>query len=254
VDGAAVNAHLANVGPCITAILEEGVATLDEIYIQCPASEVAVVKPGTEALGTAYFEVHSGFSKYILADRSTEIETQKAPELSKANRKKSMRRALLRHASDENVKKGVPNFSKRVSMAGIPEQLKKKDTPLDVILGHITRDSCGTAVDISSRGHTDDDAAAIAAALKGNTCLKSLNIGQNEFSDVGIGVIAESLWKNTTLDAFSCWGNKFTHEGARHLALLLEHNAYLTKVRERTKKNERISRERKKKKRPPRPQ
>jgi dienelactone hydrolase/quinol monooxygenase YgiN len=70
VDGAAVNAHLENVGACIGAILAEGVATLDEIFIQCPESEVAVVKPGTESLGTAYFEVHSGFSKYTLATPS----------------------------------------------------------------------------------------------------------------------------------------------------------------------------------------
>jgi len=62
-----VNTHLEVVGSCIGAILAEGVATLDEIFIQCPASEVDVVKPGTKDLGTAYFEVHSGFSKFTLA-------------------------------------------------------------------------------------------------------------------------------------------------------------------------------------------
>jgi len=63
-DGDAVNAHLENVGPCIQAILAEGVATLDSIQIHGPAAELEKVKPGTEALGTKYFEVDSGFSKY----------------------------------------------------------------------------------------------------------------------------------------------------------------------------------------------
>jgi quinol monooxygenase YgiN len=66
VDGAAINTHLENVGPCIQALLGEGIATLDDIFIQCPSDQVGVVKPGTEALGTAYFEVHSGFSKYSM--------------------------------------------------------------------------------------------------------------------------------------------------------------------------------------------
>merc|ERR1711924_303798 len=37
VDGKAVNAHLENVGPCIGAILADGVATLDRIEIHGPA-------------------------------------------------------------------------------------------------------------------------------------------------------------------------------------------------------------------------
>jgi len=66
VDGKAVNAHLENVGPCIQALLADGIAKLDEIFIQCPPDQVDVVKPGTEALGTAYFEAHSGFTRYAL--------------------------------------------------------------------------------------------------------------------------------------------------------------------------------------------
>ena len=64
VDGEAVNAHLANVGECIGAILAEGVAKLDSINIQGPAAQLEIVKPGTEALGTKYFATDGGFSKY----------------------------------------------------------------------------------------------------------------------------------------------------------------------------------------------
>ena len=52
VDGAAINAHLENVGECITALLSPGVATLDSIDIQGPADQLELVKPGTESLGT----------------------------------------------------------------------------------------------------------------------------------------------------------------------------------------------------------
>ena len=61
VDGKAVNAHLANVGPCIEALLAEGVAKLDRIEIHGPADQLELVKPGTAALGTVYYETHSGF-------------------------------------------------------------------------------------------------------------------------------------------------------------------------------------------------
>ena len=64
VDGDAVNAHLANVGECIQAILAEGVAKLDSINIQGPAAQLEIVKPGTEALGTKYYATDGGFSKY----------------------------------------------------------------------------------------------------------------------------------------------------------------------------------------------
>ena len=64
-DGAAVNAHLANVGACIQAILAEGVATLDSINIHGPADQLELVKPGTEALGTKYYATDGGFSKYV---------------------------------------------------------------------------------------------------------------------------------------------------------------------------------------------
>ena len=85
VDAAAVNAHLDNVGPCITQLLAEGVATLEGMEIHGPADQMELVKPGTEArlrwlslqwfncgnfkpitamLGKVYYDVLSGFSHY----------------------------------------------------------------------------------------------------------------------------------------------------------------------------------------------
>ena len=64
VDGAAVGAHLENVGSCIESILGEGVASLDSIEIQGPADQLDIVKPGTEALGTKYYATDGGFSAY----------------------------------------------------------------------------------------------------------------------------------------------------------------------------------------------
>merc|ERR1719421_981941 len=67
VDGAAVNAHLENVGPAIQALLAPEIVSLDDINIQGPADQLEIVKPGTEALGTKYYCVDSGFSKYTVA-------------------------------------------------------------------------------------------------------------------------------------------------------------------------------------------
>ena len=57
-----VLAHVANVGPCIDALLGEGVATLDEIQLHGPGSELDKCKETFDGFGTAYFEVDSGFS------------------------------------------------------------------------------------------------------------------------------------------------------------------------------------------------
>jgi quinol monooxygenase YgiN len=72
-DGAAVNAHLENVGPCIQALLAEGVATLDDINIQGPADQLEIVKPGTEALGTTYFATDGGFTNMSAAVGDAEV-------------------------------------------------------------------------------------------------------------------------------------------------------------------------------------
>ena len=64
VDGAGVNAHLTNVGDCIGALLSEGVAKLDSIEIHGPSEQLELVKPGTKDLGTKYFSIDSGFSRF----------------------------------------------------------------------------------------------------------------------------------------------------------------------------------------------
>jgi len=67
VDGAAVLAHLDNVGALIGALTAEGVATMDGINIHGPAAELEVVRPATEAFGTQYYATSGGFSRFVLA-------------------------------------------------------------------------------------------------------------------------------------------------------------------------------------------
>ena len=50
---------------CIKVLLADGVATLDTIEIHGPSDQLEIVKPGTEALGTKYFAIDSGFSKFV---------------------------------------------------------------------------------------------------------------------------------------------------------------------------------------------
>lgn len=63
-DGDAINDHLENIQDCIEAILADGVARLTEISIMGPAVELAKVKPGTEKLGTVYYNAAGGFTKF----------------------------------------------------------------------------------------------------------------------------------------------------------------------------------------------
>ena len=63
VDGAAVNAHLANVGECIGKLLE-GPASLESIGIGGPAAEQEKTKEGTAALDTVYYKFDSGFNHF----------------------------------------------------------------------------------------------------------------------------------------------------------------------------------------------
>ena len=63
-DGDAINDHLENIQNCIEAILADGVARLTEVSIMGPAVELAKVKPGTEKLGTVYYNAAGGFTKF----------------------------------------------------------------------------------------------------------------------------------------------------------------------------------------------
>ena len=57
VDGDAVNAHLANVGPDLTKALEESkIISLESISIHGPADQVDKTVDGTKGFGTAYFK------------------------------------------------------------------------------------------------------------------------------------------------------------------------------------------------------
>ena len=66
VDADGVLEHLGNVGPLVGELLEDpNVAVLDEIQLHGPAAEMEKCKDGMDPLGTVYFEVDSGFQKYI---------------------------------------------------------------------------------------------------------------------------------------------------------------------------------------------
>jgi len=64
INGDAANEHLVNVGPCISALLADGVAKLTEISIMGPAAEIEKTKAGTSALGTTYYAAAGGFTKF----------------------------------------------------------------------------------------------------------------------------------------------------------------------------------------------
>lgn len=62
--GEGVLAHLDNVGPCVDALLAEGVATLDKIELHGPMGQVQMCKEKMNAFGTVYYNVDSGFQKF----------------------------------------------------------------------------------------------------------------------------------------------------------------------------------------------
>merc|ERR1712146_754015 len=66
VDAAGVLAHLDNVGPCVSKLLESA-ATLDGIELHGPSAELDKCKAGMDGFGTKYFEIDSGFQNFALA-------------------------------------------------------------------------------------------------------------------------------------------------------------------------------------------
>ena len=54
VNGAAVNEHMANVGPILGPAIEQGVIQMTSFVVHGPAEELEVCKPSTEALGCLY--------------------------------------------------------------------------------------------------------------------------------------------------------------------------------------------------------
>lgn len=66
VDGDAVNAHLANVGPILGAALESGVLKMESIVVSGPADQLKVAKASCDGLNPVYQEVICGFSRYSM--------------------------------------------------------------------------------------------------------------------------------------------------------------------------------------------
>jgi len=63
VDGAAMVAHLDNVGGLIGEMLSSGAAVLETVEAHGPALELAVAKEKLDPLGTTYFEFQCGYAK-----------------------------------------------------------------------------------------------------------------------------------------------------------------------------------------------
>ncbi|KJE90737.1 TKL/IRAK protein kinase [Capsaspora owczarzaki ATCC 30864] len=74
----------------------------------------------------------------------------------------------------------------------------------------------------------DEEALAIAEALKVNTTLTSLILDCNQIGDVGAQAIAEALKVNTTLTWVTIWQNHIGDAGAQAIAEALKVNTTLT--------------------------
>ena len=66
VDAASVIEHLGNVGHLVGELTADpNVATLDELELHGPSAEVEKCKAAMDPLGTVYYEVDSGFQKFV---------------------------------------------------------------------------------------------------------------------------------------------------------------------------------------------
>lgn len=62
-DASALLAHLENVMTCLERLCADGVAKLDEVSLHGPFAELDKCKSTTDAFGTLYYEIDSGFSR-----------------------------------------------------------------------------------------------------------------------------------------------------------------------------------------------
>ncbi|KJE94346.1 hypothetical protein CAOG_005004 [Capsaspora owczarzaki ATCC 30864] len=76
----------------------------------------------------------------------------------------------------------------------------------------------------------DDEAQAIAEALKVNTTLTQLDLSDDKIGDVGAQAIAEALKVNTTLIQLHLHGNQIGDAGTQALAEALKVNTTLTQL------------------------
>ncbi|KAL1503730.1 hypothetical protein AB1Y20_012201 [Prymnesium parvum] len=63
-DAAAARAHLDAVSPTLQRMLRDGAASLDEISVHAPRSQLEACKDAFEPLGATFFEIESGFCSF----------------------------------------------------------------------------------------------------------------------------------------------------------------------------------------------
>ena len=79
-----------------------------------------------------------------------------------------------------------------------------------------------------STGNSDDEAKAIAEALKVNTVLTTLYLSNNSIGDEGSKAIAEALKDNTVLTTLHLVKNSIGDDGAKAIVEALKVNTFLT--------------------------
>ena len=87
-----------------------------------------------------------------------------------------------------------------------------------------------TWIVLSHKNYNDDDAAALAAALRNNATLTSLCLSGNNIGAEGAQSLAAALDNNATLTRLDLGDNNIGAEGARALAAALRNNATLTSL------------------------
>ncbi|CAK0801876.1 unnamed protein product [Prorocentrum cordatum] len=98
---------------------------------------------------------------------------------------------------------------------------------LDVLRGHAGRLEL-LRLDDNSLG--DDNAKALAEALKANTALQRIKLSKNHIGDEGAKALAEALKANTALQRIELSLNDIGDEGAKALAEALKANTALQRI------------------------
>ncbi len=98
---------------------------------------------------------------------------------------------------------------------------KLKEAVLSLLENNIT------TLDLSMNKIGDQEAEALAEALKSNTSLQSLNLSNNWIGDQGAAALAEALKSNTSLQSLNLGGKWIGDKGAEALAEALKSNTSL---------------------------
>jgi hypothetical protein len=83
---------------------------------------------------------------------------------------------------------------------------------------------------LPGRGLDDEDAAALADALKVNTSVTTIWLNANQIGDVSATALAEALQVNTSVTTIGLGGNHIGVDGATALADLLKGNTSVTTI------------------------